>query len=178
MKQDKNLKRSTWNDIFSENNSFLNAYPELKTNDGVMSTLRSMSLWNYESRLKQEGRYVELVWIQPNFIELLINGMLKSYFLVTSGKKRHKENDNLIHSLTLQHKIKLLYALNLVEKDFYLKLEEYRTARNNLTHKLMKQVQVGKDIDKECKRFCETGFKLQDQLHDLVMQFIREYRNG
>lgn len=175
MKRNKTLKRSTWNDVFSENDSFLNAYPEFKKDKKVMTALRTNSLWSYELRLKQERRYVELVWIQPNFIEATINTMLSSYFLVSGGKEQNKENDNLIHSLNLQHKIKLLYALNLVDKKLFSKLEEYRVTRNNLVHKLMKQVQVGKDIDKECEKFCNVGFDLQGQLHRLIMDFVREY---
>jgi hypothetical protein len=174
MKQNKN-KKSTWKAVFSENDSFLNAYPEFKKDKKVISTLKMMSLWSYQTRLKQEERYVELVWIQPNFTEILINSMLSVYFLTVGGKERSKENDNLVHSLNLQHKIKLLYALNLVDRELFHNLEEYRAIRNNLIHKLMKQVQLGKDVDKECKRFCEIGFKLQDRLHDISMQFVRKH---
>ncbi len=173
MKKTNHLKRTAWKDVAGEHDSFLSAYPEFKRDEKMMSTLRTMSAWGYLSRLKEEQRFVELVWMQPNFIETLINGMLTAYFFVVGGKKRKKENHNLIYGLNLYHKIKLLYALNLIDKALLGKLEQYRTTRNNLIHKLMKQVQIGKDIDRECKRFCERGFELQDILHRLLWDFVR-----
>lgn len=172
--QNKSSKRSTWKDVSSQHDSFLNDWPELKKDKKVVSTLKMMSLWDYDDRLRQEERYVELVWIQPNLIEVSINAMLSVYFLKIGGKPREKENENLIHSLNLQHKIKLLYSLDLIEKKMYLQLEEYRANRNNLVHKLMKQVRMGKDIDKECQRFCNSGFELQHQLHEIIMEFVRQ----
>lgn len=172
--QNKSSERSTWKDVAGQHDNFLKDWPELKKDKKVISVLKTMSLWDYENRLKQEERYVELVWIQPNLVEANINAILSVYFLAKGGKKRDKENDNLIHSLNLQHKIKLLYSLNFVNKELYSKLEDYRTTRNNLVHKLMKQVRIGKDIDKECERFCNAGFYLHDQLHEILMEFVRQ----
>ena len=172
-KRDKS-KRSTWKDVSSENDSFLDAYPEFKKDAKMVSTLRILSLWSYELRLKGERRFVELVWIQPNLIEITINTMLSVYFLMARGYKQNKESDNLINSLTLQHKMKLLYSLNFVDKKLFSKLEDYRATRNNLVHKLMKQVKTGKDIDKECERFCNIGFDLHDQLHEILIEFVRQ----
>ena len=163
----------TWKNTVAEHDNFLNAYPEFRKNNGVMSVLRTMSVWALQSKLKEEDRFLELVWIQPNLTELTINALLSTYFLAVGGKRRKGHNDELIRDLNLDKKIKLLFSLGLIERKLHSKLESYRKARNALIHKLMKEVQIGKDIDKECERFCNLGFQLQDELHDLLMDFIR-----
>lgn len=162
----------TWKDTVAEHDSFLNAYPEFRKDGKVLSVLRTMSVWNFQSKLQQEKRFLELVWIQPNLTEITINSMLSVYFLTRGGKKRSEQNDNLVRSLNLDDKIRLLFALNLIDDKLLSKLESYRKTRNSLIHKLMKEVQIGKDIDKECEKFCNLGFDLQGELHDLLMDFV------
>jgi hypothetical protein len=163
----------TWKDTVAEHDSFLNAYPEFRKNSGVMSVLGTMSVWSLQSKLQQESRFLELVWIQPNLTEITINAMLSTYFLTVGGKKRMEHTDGLIRDLNLDKKIKLLFSLGLIDNKLLSKLESYRKARNALIHKLMKEAQIGKDIDKECERFCNLGVQVQEELHELLMDFVR-----
>lgn len=163
----------TWKDAKAGYDSFLGAFPELRKNAGVVDVFRTMAVWTFQSNLQIEKRFLELVWVQPNLTEMLTNGMLSTFFLTRGGRKRKVENEALIRNLNFENKIRLLFALNLIDKEIFSKLDRYRKARNALIHRLMSEARLGKDIDKECERFCNSGFELQDKLHNLLMDFIR-----
>jgi hypothetical protein len=163
----------TWKDTIAEHDGFLGAYPRFRKNGKVMSVLRTMSVWMLQSKLKEESRFLELVWIQPNLTEITINSMLSTYLFTIVRKKRKEHNDRLIRDLNLDKKIKLLYSPGLIDNKLLSNLESYRKTRNALTHKLMKEAQIGKNIDKECERFCKLGFQIQEELHQLLMEYVR-----
>ena len=167
-------RKITWKNTVAEHDNFLNAYPEFKKDGKVMSVLRTISIWNLQSNLMNQKRFLELVWIQPNLTEITINAMLSVYFLTRGSKKRREQNHDLIRNLNLDNKVKLLFALNLIDNKLFSQMESYRKIRNALIHKLMNEVQLGKDIDKECAKFCKLGFELQTSLHQLLMGFVRK----
>jgi len=173
MKEKSEKARITWKETKAGYDSFLNSFPELKKNVGVVDVFRTMAVWTFQSNLQTEKRFLELVWVQPNLTETLTNGMLSTFFHTRGGKKRKVENDILIRNLNFENKIRLLYALNLIDQETFSKLDLYRKMRNALIHRLMHEARLGKDIDKECERFCNLGFELQDRLHTMLMDFVR-----
>lgn len=174
------MKSSTWKDFEKQNEEFLHAFPELRSKKKVRSTLSMMSLWYYAASLRNEKRYPELVWIQPNLIEITVNALLSTYFAVKGGSSHiayhtsYEKASNFVVSLNLYEKANLLFFLGLVSEEVFGKLERFRTQRNNLMHKLMQKIGSGVSLDVLCKDLCEIGFDLETQLHEVLMDFVRE----
>ena len=170
MEKDKS-DNTKWKDVKKKYSDFLSAVPEAN-NEKVRSTLNTMLLWDFQSDLIREKRFMELVWIHPNLTEIIISSMISTHFFIVGGGKQ-KVHRELVESLNLQQKIRLLFSLNIIDKETYSKLESWRTQRNAFVHKLMQKVRSGADLEKESERFCKMGIELQERLHDILMEEIR-----
>lgn len=167
------MKRSLWKSTKKMSEDFLRAFPELRSDEKTRSTLNMMSLWQYATDLRNEKRYEELVWIQPNLIELLVNGLLSTYFAVRKDI-RYQKADNFILSLNFFQRNNLLFLLGLVSEETFGMLEKFRTLRNDLMHKLMQKIKFGGSLDVLCRDLCEIGFDLQEELHETLWTFVRQ----
>jgi hypothetical protein len=174
---------NTWRDFEKQNEKFLRAFPEFRNNKKVKSTLGMTSLWFYATSLRNAKRYHELVWIQPNLIEITVNALLSTYFAGKGGLSNipyhaaFKRANKFVSSLNLYEKANLLFFLGLISNDLFGKLESFRTQRNDLMHKLMPKVSSGASLDALCRNLCENGFDLETELHEILMNLARELVN-
>jgi len=157
--------KNSWKDVKKDHDNLLKIFPHLKSNGKTKYTLNMMALWNYSLALRNQKRFVELIWIQANLIEITINSMLSSYFFVKNNIQYKKANKFIV-SLNFYEKNNLLFLLNIITEDAFNKLERYRKLRNVLIHKLMERIKSGENLETLCKTTCEIGFELQKELHD------------
>jgi hypothetical protein len=165
------LINTKWKDVKKQYSDFLSSSSSIN-DEKLRSTLSMMSLWTFQADLLRENRFMELVWIHPNLTELTINSMLSTHFHIIGGG-RQKVHQEFVDTLNLQQKNRLLYSLNLIDKELFNKLESWRSQRNSLIHKLMQKAKGGVDLEKESEQFCKSGIELQDRLHKLLMDEIR-----
>lgn len=156
---------------------FLSYHPEVKNTMKNKSSLYMQALWFYATTLMNEKRYFELVWIQSNLIEVMINSMLHGYFIVINQNTHDKKVKESIINPSFYQKNRLLLALGIINNNVFSNLEKFRKMRNSLMHRLMENVKLGKNIEKLCKNFCELGYNLESELHDLH-PIIKSLRRG
>ena len=171
--------KTSWKDTKKRYEEFLNIFPHIKNDDNTLTTFNIMSLWDFATKLRHEKRYLELVWIQNNLIELEINTMLSSYFHIYNSDISYKNAREFVTALNMYEKNKLLYFLGIILVKNYARLEEYRKLRNDLMHKLMDRIKSGEDLDNLTRKICEIGFELQSKLHEMhpAWKYIRESEN-
>lgn len=168
---EKKLKKTTWKDSKKTYDDVFTNFPELDTPE-IRSRFDMQSLWYYQSDLLREKRFLELVWIHPNLTELMINGTLTTFFHIINGTEKKIVRD-LIDTLNLQQKNRLLISLNIIDETLFDNLETWRTQRNSLIHKLMLKVKKGVNFEKECEQFCILGIDLQRLLGEVINSEIR-----